>query len=458
MADKTGYIGRAPGESSVIIARQTFTPTTSTTEFTFNDGYNVGYLDAYLNGSKLIEGLDYDANDGSVAGLTTACLSGDVLELVAYKAYNLTDPVTSAAGNFSVGNDLTVTNDTLLSKNLDVVGIATAGMGLRIESGGLEIQAGVGTVGFLTATDVWVSGTVTATSYAGDGSALTGIAATDTIAAASLTVSGISTLTGAVQAKSTTDSTTKDTGALIVEGGVGVEKNIVAGGDVRITGNINAGIATFTSVTGDGSGLTGVANTDVVHTREITASGVSTFSGVVNANGWVSCGDSIGLGDGSTKGIYFGTDEDLSIYHDASGGNSHIENTTGYLHIKSDQFSIGAKSVGENLLIATANGSVDLYYDSSKKLETTVTGSKTTGVSSCSSHCMPTADVGGDLGSTTNRWANVYTADMQLSNEGSQNDIDGTWGKYTIQEGESDLFLINRRTGKKYKFMLEEVQ
>ena len=430
MADKTGYIGRAPGESSVIIARQTFTPTTSTTEFTFNDGYNVGYLDAYLNGSKLIEGLDYDANDGSVAGLTTACLSGDVLELVAYKAYNLTDPVTSAAGNFSVGNDLTVTNDTLLSKNLDVVGIATAGMGLRIESGGLEIQAGVGTVGFLTATDVWVSGTVTATSYAGDGSALTGIAATDTIAAASLTVSGISTFTGVVKALS----------------------------DVRITGNINAGIATFTSVTGDGSGLTGVANTDVVHTREITASGVSTFSGVVNANGWVSCGDSIGLGDGSTKGIYFGTDEDLSIYHDASGGNSHIENTTGYLHIKSDQFSIGAKSVGENLLIATANGSVDLYYDSSKKLETTVTGSKTTGVSSCSSHCMPTADVGGDLGSTTNRWANVYTADMQLSNEGSQNDIDGTWGKYTIQEGESDLFLINRRTGKKYKFMLEEVQ
>ena len=435
MADKTGYIGRAPGESSVIIARQTFTPTTSTTEFTFNDGYNVGYLDAYLNGWKLIEGLDYDANDGSVAGLTTACLSGDVLELVAYKAYNLTDPVTSAAGNFSVGNDLTVTNDTLLSKNLDVVGIATAGMGLRIESGGLEIQAGVGTVGFLTATDVWVSGTVTATSYAGDGSALTGIAATDTIAAASLTVSGISTFTGVVKGLS----------------------------DVRVTGNLNAGITTLgavtvTSITGDGSGLTGVANTDVVHTREITASGVSTFSGVVNANGWVSCGDSIGLSDGSTKGIYFGTDEDLSIYHDASGGNSHIENTTGYLHIKSDQFSIGAKSVGENLLIATANGSVDLYYDSSKKLETTVTGSKTTGVSSCSSHCMPTADVGGDLGSTTNRWANVYTADMQLSNEGSQNDIDGTWGKYTIQEGESDLFLINRRTGKKYKFMLEEVQ
>ena len=44
-----------------------------------------------------------------------------------------------------------------------------------------------------------------------------------------------------------------------------------------------------------------------------------------------------------------------------------------------------------------------------------------------------------------------------MSNEGSVNDVDGTWGKYTIQEGENDLFLINRRNGKKYKFNLTEV-
>ena len=37
------------------------------------------------------------------------------------------------------------------------------------------------------------------------------------------------------------------------------------------------------------------------------------------------------------------------------------------------------------------------------------------------------------------------------------NDVDGTWGDYTIQEGESDLFLINNRSGKKYKFNLTEV-
>jgi|14_taG_2_1085336.scaffolds.fasta_scaffold00512_3 hypothetical protein len=72
-------------------------------------------------------------------------------------------------------------------------------------------------------------------------------------------------------------------------------------------------------------------------------------------------------------------------------------------------------------------------------------------------HTLPGADATQDLGSATKRWANIYSADLQLSNEGAANDIDGTWGKYTIQEGEDDLFLINRRSGKKYKFILQEV-
>ena len=69
----------------------------------------------------------------------------------------------------------------------------------------------------------------------------------------------------------------------------------------------------------------------------------------------------------------------------------------------------------------------------------------------------PGGDATQDLGSSSLRWANIYSADLQLSNEGSANEVDGTWGQYTIQEGEEDLFLINRRNGKKYKFMLQEV-
>ena len=63
-----------------------------------------------------------------------------------------------------------------------------------------------------------------------------------------------------------------------------------------------------------------------------------------------------------------------------------------------------------------------------------------------------------DFGSSTKRWNNIFTSDLDLSNEAKGvNDIDGTWGHYTIVEGESDLFLKNNRSGKTYKFNLTEV-
>lgn len=70
---------------------------------------------------------------------------------------------------------------------------------------------------------------------------------------------------------------------------------------------------------------------------------------------------------------------------------------------------------------------------------------------------LPQSNNAFDLGSSSLRWANLFVNDFNLSNEGHKNDVDGTWGSYTIQEGHSDLFLINKRTGKKFKFLLEEV-
>jgi len=69
----------------------------------------------------------------------------------------------------------------------------------------------------------------------------------------------------------------------------------------------------------------------------------------------------------------------------------------------------------------------------------------------------PSANDTYNCGSSANRWANVYSNDLDLSNEGSANEVDGTWGSYLIQEGESDLFIINRRSGKKFRFVVEEV-
>jgi len=91
MADRNGYIGRAPGDSSVVVSRQIFNPTGVTTDFTFASGYTVGYLDLYLNGTRLIEGPDYAATDGATISLISPAVNGDVLEGVAYKAFNLAD-------------------------------------------------------------------------------------------------------------------------------------------------------------------------------------------------------------------------------------------------------------------------------------------------------------------------------------------------------------------------------
>ena len=75
-----------------------------------------------------------------------------------------------------------------------------------------------------------------------------------------------------------------------------------------------------------------------------------------------------------------------------------------------------------------------------------------------SSGFFPATDNTIDLGSASKRWANIHSGDLHLSNEGSQNDVDGTSGNWTIQEGDKHLFIINNKSGKKYKFVLEEIE
>ena len=80
------------------------------------------------------------------------------------------------------------------------------------------------------------------------------------------------------------------------------------------------------------------------------------------------------------------------------------------------------------------------------------------GTLTVSGNILPNANGTRDLGASGTRWANVYSSDLDLSNEAKGgNTIDGSWGSYLIEEGEDNLYLTNRRSGKKYKFMLEEV-
>ena len=73
-------------------------------------------------------------------------------------------------------------------------------------------------------------------------------------------------------------------------------------------------------------------------------------------------------------------------------------------------------------------------------------------------HFTPEANNTYDIGTSSLRWRVIYTNDLELSNKGSQNSLDRTWGDWTLQEGENDIFMIDNRTGKKFKINLTEVE
>ena len=74
----------------------------------------------------------------------------------------------------------------------------------------------------------------------------------------------------------------------------------------------------------------------------------------------------------------FGAGTDLRIFHD--GTNSNIINTTGSLIIADTNGDVKIQGkYGEQSIVANNDGSVELYYDNSKKLETTSSGVTVTG-------------------------------------------------------------------------------
>ena len=131
--------------------------------------------------------------------------------------------------------------------------------------------------------------------------------------------------------------------------------------------------------------------------------------------------------------------------------------SAGYVYTASSAGSLslygGNTNLGGGIVLGGGNADADIRFFAQAS---TATPEERLRITS-SGHILPGTDNTQDLGSSSKRFANIYTGDLNLSNEGSANDVDGTWGQYTIQEGEDDLFLINRRTGKKYKFNLTEV-
>ena len=74
--------------------RSVYTATSGQT--TFSATYDVGYVDVYLNGSKLVATSDFTANDGVTVVLATGATAGDVIDIVAYAAFELANVYTQA--------------------------------------------------------------------------------------------------------------------------------------------------------------------------------------------------------------------------------------------------------------------------------------------------------------------------------------------------------------------------
>ena len=122
------------------------------------------------------------------------------------------------------------------------------------------------------------------------------------------------------------------------------------------------------------------------------------------------------------------------------------------LQVQSDDLHFLSKGGTQFHMDMTAGGAVQIYHNNSKKFETTSSGVTITG------SILPSADDTHDLGSSSAQWRDIYTGDINLNNTKTRdNEVDGTRGSWTIQEGADDLFLINRLNGKKYKFKLEEM-
>jgi len=155
--------------------------------------------------------------------------------------------------------------------------------------------------------------------------------------------------------------------------------------------------------------------------------------------------------------IKLGADNDVSLTHVHNTGL--LLNSTNVIQFNDASQNIGAPSA--TVLDINATDEIELnstLIDINGNVE--VSGTLTqVGVATFTAALLPASDDAVDLGSASKQWRDIYTGDLNLNNtKHRKNEVDGTSGSWTIQEGSEDLFLLNRINGKKYKFNIVEVK
>ena len=235
------------------------------------------------------------------------------------------------------------------------------------------VVPGTGTIS--GAGKVSIGGSITAASFHGDGSQLSGISVDSTALVDS---------NGATRVQATTSGAT-------------------------ITGDISATNATF-------SGNLTVNGTTTTIDTAVTSVDSLAVDGNISAGGNVSLPDSSSASDGRLR---FGAGNDLQIYHD--GNNSYISDSgTGGLILLSDGTLIETKFGGEHAIKCEKNGFVELYHDNSVRVATTADGVDISGSGSIK---VP-------VGTTAQRNASPTAGDFRY------NSTEGKFEGYTTEWGE----------------------
>ena len=192
-----------------------------------------------------------------------------------------------------------------------------------------------------------------------------GVSAVDGFFSGILTATGDASFSGNVSVGGTL--TYEDVTNIDAVGIITARSDVLVGSGITLSPD---GDIFFTGImTGNGSGLTGVANTDVIFSDKIT------------------------FPDSAAGSINVGLGSDLQIYHDSN--NSIIQDAgTGELQLKANSairnqgtaFYVNNEDASEAMIAAVQNGAVTLYNDNSAKLATSASGVTVTGTVAATSY------------------------------------------------------------------------
>ena len=147
------------------------------------------------------------------------------------------------------------------------------------------------------------------------------------------------------------------------------------GADVKISDG-GTHVGTLSNSSSDFVITSAVQDKDILFNGNDGGSAITALTLDMSDGGTASFRNHITLNDGSIA--KFGGASDLQIYHD--GSNSYIDETgTGDLYIRANPNIYIQKYTGENMIVCSVDGSVDLFHDDTKKFETTSTGVYVTG-------------------------------------------------------------------------------